>query len=130
MSGHNHGGRFVVADLRRRWTLAEKRSVVEETFMSSRSISAVARKHGIAPALLFRWRRELATVTSRSGGTPSPPQTHFVPVCLSAPDAISKPPMNAGFIEIELMRHQVRLRVDAQVDAVALKRIVDVLVGR
>jgi transposase len=42
---------------RRRWTSAEKLRIVEETLDERASISVVARRHGVAPNLLYRWRR-------------------------------------------------------------------------
>ena len=42
---------------RRRWTAAEKLRIVEETLDDRASISVVARRKGVAPNLLYRWRR-------------------------------------------------------------------------
>jgi transposase len=42
---------------RRRWTAAEKLRIVEETLDDRASISVVARRNGVAPNLLYRWRR-------------------------------------------------------------------------
>jgi transposase len=42
---------------RRRWTTEEKLRIVEETLRSGESISILARRHGVAPNLLYRWRR-------------------------------------------------------------------------
>ena len=42
---------------RRRWTTAEKLRMVEEALQSGESLSAVARRNGVAPNLLYRWRR-------------------------------------------------------------------------
>lgn len=42
---------------RRRWSLEEKRSIVNETYLPSMSLSLVARKYDISPSHLFRWRR-------------------------------------------------------------------------
>lgn len=42
---------------RRRWTAAEKLRIVEETLDDRASISIVARRNGVAPNLLYRWRR-------------------------------------------------------------------------
>ena len=42
---------------RRRWTAAEKLRIVEETLDQRASISVVARRNGVAPNLLYRWRR-------------------------------------------------------------------------
>ena len=42
---------------RRRWTPEGKRAMVEEAESPGMSVSAVARKYGIHPNQLFRWRR-------------------------------------------------------------------------
>ena len=41
---------------RRRWS-ADKLRIVEETLYEGESISAVARRNGVAPNLLYRWRK-------------------------------------------------------------------------
>jgi transposase len=40
-----------------RFTTAQKLAVVAETFEPGASISYVARRHGLSPSLVFRWRR-------------------------------------------------------------------------
>ena len=42
---------------RRRWPLAEKLRIVEESLLPVMCVSLVARKHGVATNLLFRWRK-------------------------------------------------------------------------
>jgi transposase len=42
---------------RRRWSAEEKAQIVQETWAPGMSVSLVARRHGIAPNQLFRWRR-------------------------------------------------------------------------
>ena len=42
---------------RRRFTTEQKLSVVNETLQPGMSISYVARRHGLSPSLVFRWRR-------------------------------------------------------------------------
>lgn len=42
---------------RRRWTAEEKLRIVEETLRTGESLSSVARRRGVAPNLLYRWRR-------------------------------------------------------------------------
>ena len=42
---------------RRRWSANEKKTIVEETEQPGMSISAVARKYGMHPNQLFKWRR-------------------------------------------------------------------------
>ena len=45
---------------RRRWTLGEKLRAVEESNVEGMSVSFIARKYGISPSLLFRWRKLMA----------------------------------------------------------------------
>ena len=42
---------------RRHWTAADKLRIVEETLDEGASISVVARRNGVAPNHLYRWRR-------------------------------------------------------------------------
>jgi len=49
---------------RRRWSASEKLRVVEESLAPGASVSEVARRNGVAPNLLFRWRRLMS-----EGGT-------------------------------------------------------------
>src|SRR5215472_7960360 len=42
---------------RRRWSAEEKARIVQETWAPGMSVSLVARRHGIGPNQLFRWRR-------------------------------------------------------------------------
>ena len=42
---------------RRHWSTAEKLRIVEETLDERESVSLVARRNGVAPNLLYRWRR-------------------------------------------------------------------------
>lgn len=127
MSGYNQEKSFtVVAEARRKWTRAEKQAIVAE--IAATSVSAVARKHGIASSLLFRWRRELGTGGKAAKRSVA---TAFVPVALPAPSsavAASKA-ADHGMIEIELANGH-RLRVGAPVDGEALKRVIAVLAGR
>src|SRR5687768_12052437 len=47
---------------RRRWSVAEKIRLVEETLEPGMSVSFVARKHGLSPSLLFKWRQRMAAI--------------------------------------------------------------------
>ena len=44
---------------RRRWTVDEKRQIIEETYLCGSSVSQVARKYDITPSQLFYWRRRM-----------------------------------------------------------------------
>jgi transposase len=48
---------FTSVQRRRRWSPEEKRALVEEAEQPGMSISAVARKYGIHPNQLFKWRK-------------------------------------------------------------------------
>jgi transposase len=50
---------------RRCWSAEQKLQIVEESVRSGESVSVVARRHGVAPNLLFRWRR----LASEGGAT-------------------------------------------------------------
>lgn len=122
MSGDRSWRRFdVVADTRRHWSRAEKLAIVEEALRAT-NVSAVARRHGIKPSLLFRWKKQYGTP---AGGEASSPA--FVPVALPAPASPAPPPPeHTGSIEIDL-RTGRRVRVDAHIDLAVLKRIIEVL---
>lgn len=110
------------APRRRRWSQVEKEQLVAEACEPGVSVSLVARRRGVDPSLLFRWRRQMLT--------PAEPPPLFAPVEVAdatpvlplAPPA----PSGAGMIEIELAGGR-RLRVGRDVDAEALRRVVSVL---
>ena len=45
---------------RRCWTTEQKLRIIEESYEPGTTISEVARRHGVAANLLFRWRKLLA----------------------------------------------------------------------
>ncbi|WP_010304145.1 transposase [Candidatus Odyssella thessalonicensis] len=47
------------SERRRRWSAFEKKTIVEETYEMGKSVSYVARKHGLSPSQLFLWRRKM-----------------------------------------------------------------------
>ena len=118
---------MITAETRRRWSSEEKRAIVEEAARTTTSVSEVARRHGIASSLLFRWRREFADA-DRKQELPQP--AAFIPVALPAAACLpARHDRSSGLIEIELAggRH---IRVDTAVDVGVLKRIVDALEGQ
>ena len=126
MSGYSQEKSFaVVAETRRKWTASERKLIVAETEASS--VSSVARKHGVAASLVFRWRREAGIVGKKSPRKLAPA---FVPVALPAP-AHAAPATGAdhGLIEIELAGG-CRIRVTGQVEMEALRRVIAALNGR
>jgi len=132
MSGDRSSRRFeIVAETRRRWSLQEKQAIVAEASGSCTNVSAVARRHGISPSLLFRWMKDLKSA-------PPQPTPIFLPVALPPPpvseptsvDQPSEPDRTASAgaeaIEIDLANGR-RVRVSCNVNGAALKRVIALL---
>ncbi|MBX4899732.1 MULTISPECIES: IS3 family transposase [Rhizobium] len=52
---------LMIGDVRRRrWTAERKRQIIEESYARGETVSSAARRHGVAPKLLYRWRRLLS----------------------------------------------------------------------
>ena len=103
---------------RRRWSEAERRRIVAESYRSGESASAVARRHGVHTSLLFKWRRRYRAPADAGAG--------FVPVVVEASEPASE--AAPGRMEI-VLGDDVRVIVDATVHAPALARVLAV-VGR
>jgi len=109
---------------RRRWSLQDKRQIVEETMQAGVTVTEVARRHGLAPSVVFTWRR--LTREGRlgdAGPTFMPVEITPVPVQTTP---IASPAQRTGMIEIVLGGGR-RIRVDRQVDADALRRVLQVM---
>ncbi len=122
----------VVAETRRRWAAEERRQIVAES--ETAPVSVVARRHGVAVSLVFRWRRQAGLPGKRASVKKA--DTVFVPVMLAAPAAAEPPPeiprvpaTDGGVIEIELAGGR-RVRLSGPMDVQALKRVIGVLEGR
>jgi transposase len=103
---------------RRRWSDEDKARIVAESLDPTTTSSAVARRYGLHASQLFVWRQQLAASAARE-----PPA--FVPVLMAEDGA---PPSEiAGRIEIAL--GPVVVRVGADVDAAALRRVLEVVRG-
>ncbi len=60
MSGTSSGTmpvEIVQTVARKRWTSEQKLQMIEESMEPGNSVSRVARKNGISPALLYKWRK-------------------------------------------------------------------------
>ena len=122
---------------RRRWSQDDKARIVEETLGPGAKVTDVARRNGVAASVVFTWRRQARTV-EKVGPCFTPVQITAA-VEPSAEDAksLSKddrrlrpvPAARNGLIEIDLGNRR-RILVDAQVDAAALARVLDVLERR
>ena len=102
---------------RRRWTDEEKARIVAESLDQATTVSAVARRYGLHASQLFTWQRQLATPMVRE-------LSAFVPVVTE--DKLA-PAVMTGRMEIALGPAVVR--VGADVDAAALRRVLEVVRG-
>ncbi|HEY0801758.1 MAG TPA: transposase, partial [Steroidobacteraceae bacterium] len=70
---------FTGAGRRRTWSDEDKVRIVAEIAASGESVSAIARRHGLAPQQLFGWRRQLQA--SQAALSPAE-ELQFVPAVL------------------------------------------------
>ena len=129
MSGDRLRHFDIVAQTRRVRTDEEKRAIVAEASVGHRNISAVARRHGLKPSLLFRWKKQFAAGPVPA---PRPAPTSFAPVMAlpsPAPGIAAWVPPGVqphSLIEIEVSGGR-KVRVNAGIDTGVLKRIVAAL---
>src|SRR5262245_22064941 len=57
---------------RRRFSAQEKRRLLDEAAAPGASVSSVARRYGVSPSLLFRWRRLMEQGSLESLGADEP----------------------------------------------------------
>ena len=128
-------GEIITAlERRRRWSREEKEQLVAASLEPGVTVSEIARSTGMHASQLFRWRKELCQRLDTS-------EPQFLPVrivpeltAFSTNEPVQAPRRRAGRprkrspIEIEI--GGCRVRVDPDVDPLALRRVLDVLVSR
>jgi transposase len=137
------------AGRRRRWTVEQKRRIVEETEAPGASVSVVARRYDINANLLFKWKREAEAGELGAAFAPAA-VADLVPIGVvgrgpdGGPTLLARMPTaesgfqpseprrggelegRPGVIEIDLPCG-TRVRVDATVDGRALGRVLGAL---
>ena len=126
---------------RRRWSVEQKREIAAESLEPGISPITVARRYGISSGLRYTWRRHLLEGSLGTASRPGAefarvevlampaqpvPATPSLPRPVPAPNSLNHP---EGTIEIALPGG-VSVRVDAQVDSGALRRVLAALVRR
>jgi transposase len=135
---------------RRRFSLEQKLAVLAEACAPGAVILAVARRHGLLPAQVFKWRRLAALGVIGIPGASELPSFVAVEVAedaaangMTEPEAVAAESAGvpatvpaaslrqgrSGVIEIELGAGRC-VRVVGDVDAEVLRRVLDVLDGR
>jgi transposase len=125
---------------RRRWTVEQKQMIAAQSLAPGASPTDVARQHGIGTGQLYNWRRALLAAQPTAA---APVAGGFVrvevasggPMLRAGQDTMNRAPIRTptpaqptSLIEIVLTTGTT-LRVDAQVDPRALRRIVTALRG-
>ena len=103
---------------RRHWTDEEKAWIVAESLDPTTTVSAVARRYGLHASQLFVWRQQFAAPAAREA-------PGFVPVVVT--EGAAAPAEMTGRMEIAL--GPAIVRVGADVDAAALRRVLEVVRG-
>lgn len=128
----------VRSERRRRWSDGDKLSIVRETLAPGAVAQVVADRHGIGTGLLYTWRKQMlraamtgfAAVEIRPEALAAPQvaDDRAAPVVEVPPKPPAMPslPSLPSLIEVELPTG-VRLRVGADVDGQALRRVLAAL---
>ena len=110
---------------RQRWTIKQKRQIVEETLVPGVSVARVARSHGVNANQVFYWRKQHLAGRLGNSNTaikllpvtvdPSPSAAPVVQADLPLPNAI----------HIKLGQAQIRIEGDA--DPILVRMVLDAL---
>jgi transposase len=107
---------------RRRWSEEDKARIVAESLDPATTSSAVARRYGLHASQLFTWRQQLQRSASAAQTLGGP---GFVPVLLAEDRAAPAQPVS----RMEIALGPAVVRVGADVDAAALRRVLEVVRG-
>lgn len=112
---------------KRRRTVRERREIVEETLLPGASVSRVARRHDVNANQVFYWRK-----LYREGHLGSRTDTQLVPVKVADDRSVKAVKGDdflprSGTLEIKLSKGT--LRIFGTVDVMALRAVIECLVG-
>ncbi len=112
------------ASKRRRWSLAEKLAVIAEAYAPATNASAIARRHGIRPVQLYRWKRSLASLTDLG-----PRRQHRDHVASNAHLELGSESLGLGaIVEVQLPNGR-SIRIHGGIDPSTLSQLVAALSG-
>jgi len=101
---------------RRRWSAAQKQSIVAEAFAPGASVCEVARRMDVVPSLIYRWRHDLR-----------PAAAGFAEVVVAP--ASEERPVARPALEIEFGR-DIRVRIAATAPRELASAIIKALAAR
>jgi len=105
------------AERRRRWSAAEKATIVAESLAPGAVTSTIALRHGLHRNQLYAWRREFRSAVVAGSGVPVPA---FVPI-------IAQERVAAGTAAIEIEIGGMVLRAGPGIDLGFLSEVIRVL---
>ena len=118
---------------RRRWSEADKRRLVAETFGPGATVHGVARRSGVSPSQLFAWRKSVRAgpeIERTVPALPSVPGFAAVEIAPATPPAVADVvPAPSGLIEIELAGGD-RVRISGAADPAVVAAALRALAGR
>ena len=110
---------------RQRWTIKQKREIVEETLVPGASVAKVARSHGVNANQVFYWRKQHFAGRLGNSNTalkllpvtvdPSPSAARVVPAERALP----------GAIHIKLS--QAQIHIEGNADPILVRMMLDAL---
>ena len=117
---------FTGAGRRRNWSAEEKAAIIAESYSSSDSVCAVARRHGLTHSQLFGWRRAARRARAQNG------TSGFVPAVVEDAPPLAKGEGSkralrparrvnyaAGLVEVEIGGVSVRVGRGAEAKTIA-----------
>jgi transposase len=117
---------FTGAGRRRNWSDEEKAAIIAESYSSSDSVCAVARRHGLTHSQLFGWRRAARRAQAKNG------TSGFVPAVVEEAPPLAKSEgsqrasrsarrvnCGAGLVEVEIGGVTVRVGRGAEAKTIA-----------
>jgi transposase len=112
---------------RRRWTVREKREIVEQSMAPGNSIPAVAARHGVSSSQVYRWVRLHRQTASVESGVSA-----LLPVAVAGPNHTHAERMvrgpageHSGTIQLEV--GSAHLLVHGGADLCSLRVVLDYL---
>jgi transposase len=94
---------------RRRWTAGEKIRMIEESMLPGMNVSFVARRHGVNPNLLFRWRKLMTdggkTAVNAGGEVVSASEVHALKKQIRELERL----LGKKTMEVEILREAVEI---------------------
>ncbi len=108
------------SDGKRNWPSELKARIVAETLIEGETVNAVAKRYELIPSTVSDWRR-----LARQGKLvlPNLDGMDFVPVEIETPASVAQPLPVTSSGTIDVIKHDVTVRLDAATPAVRIAEI-------